>query len=124
MKSVQYIKLKVKGKKSLYNLGFGDLNKESGDLDDHIISNNQDRDKVLATVAHTVVLFTKRRPKAQIFFEGSNKARTRLYQMAINKYFDELSKTFIFEGFIEDYGWLPYDKNTKYDAFLITRKIN
>jgi hypothetical protein len=31
---------------------------------------------------------------------GSNPARTRLYQMAISKYFDELSETFDIKGFL------------------------
>src|SRR5882757_4815466 len=33
----------------IYNLGFGDLNQGTGYIDDFAISNNKDRDKILAT---------------------------------------------------------------------------
>lgn len=47
---------------SYFNLGFGDLNKEAGTIDDLAISDNNDRDKILATVSATVLEFTKRFP--------------------------------------------------------------
>jgi hypothetical protein len=39
-----------------YNLAFGDEN-AAGVIDDEVVSNNQDRDMVLATVASTINLF-------------------------------------------------------------------
>lgn len=123
LKGVEYSKVLLKGYKNVYNLGFGDKNIHSDEIDDVVVSNNQDRDKVLATVASTVVVFTKRRPKAKIFISGSNEIRTRLYQMAINKYFEELSKSFNIQGFFNE-KWLPFEKNIKYEAFLISRKTN
>lgn len=121
LKGVYFSKMKVKGLNNVYNLAFGDKNIDSGDIDDQVITDNQDRDTVLATVANTVVLFSKYHPKAQIFITGSNPARTRLYQMAISKYFDELSKTFVIKGFINN-NLLPFEKNVSYIAFLISRK--
>jgi len=41
----------------IYNLGFGDWIEERQDVDDLINTNNQDRQKVLGTVADTVVDF-------------------------------------------------------------------
>lgn len=77
---------------------------------------------MLATVAQTVILFTQRYPKAYIFFEGSSEVRNRLYQIAINKYFDELSETFDIQGSFEK-KWFPFEKNVNYTAFLIRLKI-
>jgi len=37
-----------------FNLGFGDVNPETGNIDDLSKSNNGDRDKILATIAHIV----------------------------------------------------------------------
>ncbi len=37
--------------KDLYNLGFGDKNIETGEIDDSVISNNGDSEKVLATLS-------------------------------------------------------------------------
>ena len=121
LKGIYYSKIKFKGVSNLYNLAFGDKDKYSGQIDDQVITDNQDREKVLSTVANTVIIFTTHYPKAQIYFEGSNNARTRLYQMAISKYFDELSENFNIKGYISK-KWLPFEKNINYEAFLITRK--
>jgi hypothetical protein len=72
----------------VYNLGFGDFNEETGDLDDQIVSKNGDTEQVLATVAGTVFDFWIEYPDALIFFigsipEGEKARRTRLYQMKI-----------------------------------------
>jgi hypothetical protein len=119
LKSVRFVK--IKGFRNVYNLAFGDKQKGSNRIDDRVVSNNKDRDKVLATVASTVIIFTNRYPNASIFFRGSNDVRTRLYQIAIGKYFDELSENFDIQGYLDKY-WLPYEKNVNYSAFLISRK--
>jgi hypothetical protein len=123
LKSVRYTKIKVKGVKNLYNLGFGDVNKETSDIDDLVVKDNQDPEKVLATVAKTIIFFINRYPNAVVFFRGSTEVRTRLYQMAIGKYIEELSDNFDLLGLTEK-GWLPFEKNTTYIAFLINRKKN
>ena len=102
LKGVYYSKVAVKGFKNIYNLAFGDKILDSGDIDDLIVTNNQDHEKILATVAYTVIVFTKRHPKAQIIIQGSNSARTRLYQIAISKYFEEISEIFDIQGLIND----------------------
>lgn len=43
---------------SLYNFGFGDLNEETGEISDSVVSNNGDGDKVLVTVAQIIYYFT------------------------------------------------------------------
>ena len=49
---------------NLFNLGFGDWNEELQGLDDSSRSNNGDRNKILATVASTALLFTNQFPEA------------------------------------------------------------
>ena len=51
----------------VYNLGFGDFNEETGELDDQIISANGDTERVLATVAGTAFDFWIENPDALIF---------------------------------------------------------
>jgi hypothetical protein len=121
LKAVHYTKMKIKGIKNLYNLGFGDKLSDSEDIDDLIITDNQDRDKVLATVANTIDIFTERLPKAKIFIRGSSEVRTRLYRMAIDKYHDELSDYFDIQGYLNN-KWVTFEKNISYRGFLITRK--
>lgn len=50
-KLVQYSETNLK---DFYNLGFGDKDPQTGDIDDRVISNNGDSQKVLASVAATV----------------------------------------------------------------------
>jgi hypothetical protein len=123
IKLISYTEVEFHGIQNVYNLGFGDLNEETGEVDDLIVSNNQDREKILATVAHTVLVFTNQYPDYFVIFEGSSPVRTRLYQMAISKYFDELSELFDIVGFTKA-GIFLFDKNMSYDTFLISRKIS
>ena len=122
LKCVQYTEMKIKGVSNLYNLGFGDVIGDSDKFDDLAVTDNQDRDKVLATVVNTVYKFTERYPESKIFLTGSNSVRKRLYQIAVNKYFDALSETFHIKGLTDD-GIFDFEKNVQYLAFLVTRKI-
>lgn len=106
---------------NVYNLAFGDENVETGDIDDEVITNNGDSQKVLATVASTIYSFTHKYPKAIVAATGSNKARTRLYRMGISNHLEEIAKDFNVFG-LKDNIWLPFEKNTEYEAFFIKRK--
>jgi hypothetical protein len=105
----------------IYNLSFGDWNESIGDADDKIATNNNDRQKVLATVADTVLDFTRNHPGASIFACGSTPTRTRLYQMGICAFWNEINNLFIVIGFVND-EWQPFVKGINYEAFLIKRK--
>lgn len=122
IKLINYTEVEFHDIKNVYNLGFGDLNEATGEVDDLIVSNNQDREKILATVAHTVLIFTNRYPESFVIFKGSSPVRTRLYQMAIGKYIEELSELFDIAGFTKT-GISLFDKNMSYDTFIISRKI-
>jgi hypothetical protein len=106
---------------NLYNLSFGDWKGEVQGLDDSSRSDNKDKDLVLATVADTVIDFTKQFPDAQIFIEGSTGARTRLYQMGIVRNLLEIKNHFEVQGSIND-DWEEFQPGRNYDAFLIKRK--
>src|SRR5258708_32918539 len=75
----------------VYNLAFGDID-ENGKIDDMKISDNGDRNKILATVAKAVDEYTKRYPRRWIIFTGSTSQRTRLYRMAIGIQWEQLRK--------------------------------
>ncbi|HEY9197312.1 MAG TPA: hypothetical protein VIM77_13640 [Mucilaginibacter sp.] len=105
----------------VYNLGFGDVSEETDAIDDNIVSNNNDRDIVLATVARTVVDFTNIYGNPYVFAMGSTAVRTRLYQIGISRLWDEINVDFEIYGFAND-EWQPFQKNVNYDAFLVKRK--
>lgn len=107
--------------RNLYNLGFGDKDLITGKIDDLVVTDNKDSQKVLATVAATVYIFTEKYPHAFITAEGSTKARTRLYQMGISNNLSEISIDFDVLGKKEG-SWYGFEKNVQYESFLIRRK--
>ncbi len=104
-----------------YNLLLGDWNEELDDIDDKSVTNNGDTEKVLASVAAIVIDFTDIFRKAVVYATGNSFARTRRYQMGINRLLDEIEKMFYIYG-RRDGIWETFQKNINYDAFLIERK--
>jgi hypothetical protein len=80
------IKISETSTKGYYNLAFGNKLNNKDEIDDHTISNNDDRDKILATVVQALYLFTNNNKDAWIIAIGSTKSRTRLYRMGISKH--------------------------------------
>ncbi len=119
-KSVEYRQL-MDWDKNIYNLFFGDWDEKKQRVDDAVASNNGDRDKVLASVAQTVLMFTKKNPEIFVYAEGSNPSRTRLYQMTINKYLTDITRFFDIYGFRNN-KWEPFKSARNYEAFLAKAK--
>jgi len=63
-----------------YYLAFGDNVEESKNFDDFVRTNNQDTEKVLATVASTLYIFFERHEGTIVIAEGSTHSRTGLYR--------------------------------------------
>ena len=105
-----------------YNFGFGDLIPSSNIIDDTSISNNGDGQKILKTVGSIIFDFTTLNPEARIFCKGTTKSRTRLYQIAINKFYPKVSLYFTILGQKGDV-WKPFEKGCNYDAFVGFRKL-
>lgn len=106
-----------------FNLGFGDWSAERVRIDDFVVSNNEDADKVLATVAFTVMDFTDNYPGFLVYAEGSTPVRTRKYQMGINRHLAEISEIFDVYGLVENKGFVPFQPGINFKAFLIKRKV-
>jgi hypothetical protein len=85
------------------------------------VTNNEDKNKVLATVGNTIIDFTNYYGSHYIYAEGSTPARTRLYQMGIANLWDEINTQFWVYGLRDD-NWYLFEKNVNYDAFLVKRK--
>ncbi len=86
------------------------MNPKTGEIDDLIITNNGDSEKVLITVVAAVYTFTETNKQSLIYLKGSTHSRTRLYQMGITKYWTEISKDF--EVLIEVKGdWIGLNLN-------------
>ena len=117
------IKYSATNLKDVYNLAFDDKNNNSGQIDDTIISNNGDSEKILATVVASLYGFTEKHTEAWINAIGSTKSRTRLYRIGITKYISEIERDFEIYGLIQD-EWHEFTLNTEYDGFLTKRKTD
>jgi len=94
------------------------------DVDDMVNTNNQDRQRVLATVADTVIDFLKHHSEVSVFAKGSTKSRTRLYQMNITAFWNEIVYgSFIVNGYLNK-EWLPFQKGINFEAFIIRKKYD
>lgn len=107
----------------VYNLGFGDKIEKTNEIDDLAISNNDDSEKVLATVVSAIYAFTDKKPEAWIYATGSTKVRTRLYRMGINKHYDKVVKDFEIYG-LKDDQWINFEKDIDFGAFVVRRLQN
>ena len=106
---------------NVYNLAFGDYDDTIGGINDKIITNNGDSQKILATVASTVYAFTGKYPEAGIYATGSTAARTRLYRMGLTNNLTEISKDFFVFG-LRDKLWEQFWVGEDYEAFFVTGK--
>jgi len=107
--------------KDIYNLAFGDKDPITGEIDDTVISNNEDSEKVLVTVVATVYAFTEKYPDTWIYATGSTKSRTRLYRMGITRFISEVYEDFEVLG-ERNGNWETFQKDFEYESFLVRRK--
>ena len=115
------IQFSLVNQSGLYNLAFGDKDPITSGIDDKVITDNGDSEKVLATVVASVYAFCDKFPQAWIYATGSTAARTRLYRMGINKFYDIVETDFEIFGLTLS-EWERYEKDKDYQAFVIQRK--
>ena len=121
LKRIKFVDM---GIDNVVNLLFGDVDQDN-EINDRSITNNDDRDKILATVAKVIEIYTYAYPDRWVYFCGSTKERTRLYRMAIGLNLNELIERFeIFVETEDQEGIIEFEKNVKASSFLIKRKIN
>lgn len=107
----------------LYNLGMGDVT-STGRIDFETVSNNSDRDQILATVLQTLFIFFDKYPDSFVAFTGSTPQRTRLYQIVIARDLEKATSLFNFWGLNENGQIQRFAKNNSYIGFIISLKSN
>ncbi len=101
----------------VFNIGFGDVD-DKGNINDLIITGNDDSQKVLATVALSVFKFFEKYSNCYVYATGSTKSRTRLYRMGISNNLAEITQAFKVYGFLNN-AWENFEKGKEYEAFLM-----
>jgi hypothetical protein len=120
-KQVKFQPLQQLGEHVL-NVALGDKDENTGHFDNFTISNNNDRVKVLSTVAKAIFEFIDLRPACILLIEGNTMSRTRLYQMAISSFWLNIELRLEVLGQLGN-DWVPFQKGVNYERFLIFKKI-
>ena len=108
---------------NLYNLAFGDKNGDTDEIDDIVVSNNGDSEKVLATVVSAIYAFFDKNPDTFVYATGSTSSRTRLYRMGIARFYETMKEDFYLFGQIDD-DFYEFEIGKDYKGFLVQRKNN
>lgn len=80
-----------------------------------------DKHKILATVAATVLEFTAHFPDVWVYAQGSTMVRTRLYQMGIAANWSKIEPLLQVYGYAKQ-KWQSFRKAVNYEAFIVIRK--
>ena len=107
---------------NVWNLGFGDYDSETNEIDDTVVSNNGDGRKVLATVASTVIDFFVEHPGETVLFMGSTDRRTQVYNRAIEHYWQDFSDDFVVMGIDQMGNLRAFTAKLDFEAFIIKQK--
>lgn len=109
-------------RRHIFSLTFGDVTEE-GVIDDRNVSDNGDRDKILATIVRAINVYIGKYPKRWVYLTGSTPARNRLYRMVVNKHFEELSKLFEIFMEVDDTQYSKYQGDGNVTGILIRRNL-
>jgi hypothetical protein len=116
-KRIEFMPTEIPG---FFNLAFGDVG-ANGEIDDSNVSDNGDRNKILATIAYAIEIYLNKYPGRCVYFKGSTRERTRLYRMAVGLNLEELTTKF--EIYAEQQsGIVPFQKNIEVLGLLIKKK--
>ena len=92
-------------------------------IDDLIVSNNEDTEKDLATVVAALYAFFDKHPDAFVYATGSSSARTRLYRMGITRFYKEIIQDFDLYGQLDD-KFYEFEVGKDYSGLLAQRKLD
>ncbi len=106
---------------NVYNFGFGDFDLITGNISDTVTSNNGDIEIIMGTLGSIVYDFTTLFMDALIIVQGTNTARTRLYQMNINKHWARINSLYDVSG-LRNGKWEPFLKIVNYEMIAGKRK--
>lgn len=120
VKCVVYHRTNIPG---FYNLAMGGLLPD-GKLDVEVVSDNGDRNKILATVIQPLFTFLEAHPTDFVFFTGSTPTRTRLYQILTSHELDRATFLLSCRSMLRNGHLVQFEKNNPCIGFLIGLKTN
>ena len=104
-----------------WNLAFGDW--KNNDIDDNVMTNNQDVVKVIGTVAKVTYEFFEHYPDAVLIIDPVDEKRKKLYNIVFQRHFETIKNDFKIMGFIGVRRRIYSTKNV-YDSFELSLRLN
>ena len=105
----------------IYNLGFGDINLETSEVDDKVVSNNNDASIVFNTVLNSIPKFIASRESVGVSVRGSDDKRHKIYHGYLTRNFERFKEDYSFYG-IKEGRAESFQKNFIYDDIVILPK--
>ncbi len=102
-----------------WNLAFGDY--RNGYLDDQVVSNNDDLQKIMKTIIQAAYDFCEIYPERSIEIVPVDEKRKTLYNAIVRRNFETFSKSFVIKG-EKGKRLFAYNPKENYDAFVFRRK--
>jgi hypothetical protein len=102
-----------------WNLAFGDW--ENNDLDDKVMTNNQDVVRVIGTVAKVTYVFFANYPNAVVIIKPVDEKRKKLYNIVFRRHYEVIKNDFNIIAFVGDESEV-YAPNKMYDIFELSLK--
>ena len=117
--------VKLQNLSDTYNLALGTVRGNNVDYTE--TTDNGDRNRILATIFHIALTFSRVYPDQKIFIMGRNQATTRLYRGVINHLYVEIVREFLIQGGVysenkEGYNFEEFISNKQYNVFLFERR--
>jgi len=104
----------------IYNLGFGD--RIDGQIEDSVISNNNDLLKIMNTVGAIIYDFFDLNPTCSIEITPVDEKRARLYHTIFKRRIQEINRIFVLEGYDSSYQWSEFKVGMSYQRFKLKKK--
>ena len=103
-----------------WNLAFGDW--QNKDVDDKVMSNNQDVVRVIGTVAKVTYKFFENYPDAVLIIDPVDEKRKKLYNIVFQRHFETIKKDFKIVGILGEKS-SNYSPKKRYDSFELSLKL-
>lgn len=102
----------------IYNLALVDVMPD-GSLADNVTTNNQDMNRVMATVIQTMLAFFEKYPDRLVYFQGSDDIRTRFYRILITRELEAARQLFVIYGKTAEQEYELFQIGQPYVGFLM-----
>jgi hypothetical protein len=106
-------------KNGKWNLAFGDW--ENNDLDDKVMTNNQDVVRVIGTVAKVTHVFFSNYPDAVVTIKPVDEKRKKLYNIVFRRHHEVIQNDIHIIAFADNESEF-YSPNKMYDSFELSLK--